>query len=254
MKVCAAQLRPISGDIAGNVEKHLELVALAADAGAKLVFFPELSLTGYEPRAAAELAIGPDDHRLDVFQAVSDARGVIIGVGLPWRIPTGVRIGMAFFQPARPRLMYAKQLLHSDELPFFVCGDRQVVLEAGGLTFAPAICYESLQPDHAVRAASAGANVYLASVAKSAAGVTKGYSHYPVVAARHAMTVLMANCLGPCDDFVAAGRSAVWNSRGDRFAELDDRTEGIVTFDTDTQEAHAVPLSLDRTPVSPPIP
>ena len=64
-----------------------------------------------------------------------------------------------------------------------------------------------------MQVADLGANIYLASVAKSARGVDKAFSHYPAVAQRYAMTVLMANCVGPCGDFVAVGQSAMWNNR-----------------------------------------
>ena len=43
MKVCVAQMRPISGDIAGNLERHCEFVEMAASMGADMVVFPELS-------------------------------------------------------------------------------------------------------------------------------------------------------------------------------------------------------------------
>lgn len=56
-----------------------------------------------------------------------------------------------------------------------------------------------------------GADVYLASVAKSAAGVAQAYGHNPLIAQKHHVMIVMANCLGPCDDFIGAGRSAVWN-------------------------------------------
>ena len=42
------------------------------------------------------------------------------------------------------------------------------------------------------------------------------------------MTVLMANCLGPCDDFIGAGQSAIWNSRGKLAGKLNHAREGII--------------------------
>jgi predicted amidohydrolase len=117
------------------------------------------------------------------------------------------------------------------------CGEQQLILETVGHSVAPAICYESLQDSHAMSAADLGADIYLASVAKSARGVDKAFSHYPAVAHRYAMTVLMANCVGPCDDFVAVGQSAVWNSRGELLTKLNGEHEGIALLDTSTHEA-----------------
>jgi len=50
------------------------------------------------------------------------------------------------------------------------------------------------------------------------------------------MTILMANCVGPCDDFVALGQSAVWSGSGNLLGKLDSEHERIALFDTSTFE------------------
>ena len=42
-----AQIEPTLGDLATNLDQHLAAISEAADAGAEVVLFPELSLTGY---------------------------------------------------------------------------------------------------------------------------------------------------------------------------------------------------------------
>ena len=44
-----AQTNPVVGDIAGNAKKILSWTAKAKRAGAQLVLFPELTVTGYPP-------------------------------------------------------------------------------------------------------------------------------------------------------------------------------------------------------------
>ena len=231
MKVCAAQLRPVAGDFAMNSAKHLELIRLAVRHGAHLVFFPELSLTGYEPRLAKSLAGDPADCRLDVFQRCSDRDKVLIGVGMPVAVTSGVRIEMVWFGPGAARRTYAKQQLHVDENPYFVPGIGQLLLESECHKLAPAICYESLQMDHADSAAALAAEVYLASVAKPASGLAKAMAHYPAVARKHKMFVIMANCVGQSDDFVSVGQSAAWNVCGELLAQMDTESEGVVVLD-----------------------
>ncbi len=46
-KIALAQIDPALGNLSANVEKHVEFATRARDAGAELVVFPELSLTGY---------------------------------------------------------------------------------------------------------------------------------------------------------------------------------------------------------------
>jgi len=236
VRICAAQTRPSVGDIDANVRRHVTLIEHAARERADLIFFPELSLTGYEPKLASQLATHQDDARFDALQRVADSGPLIVGAGVPTRGVDGIAIGMIVFQPGCRRTTYCKQQLHPDELAFFVQGDRQVVLDSGGHAVAPAICYESLQESHAERAAELGADVYLASVAKGERNVAKAYAHYPAVARRFGMTVLMANCLGPSDDFVAVGKSAIWNARGEIAAQLDGEHEGLALVDTVTRE------------------
>ncbi|GAA4461541.1 carbon-nitrogen hydrolase family protein [Nemorincola caseinilytica] len=220
----------------------MQAICAAAGEGVSLIVFPELSLTGYEPGLANDLATDQNDSRLNVFQQVSNDKNISIGVGLPTRSGADVRISMIIFQPHLPRLTYSKQQLHSDEFPFFVNGPRQVIFSQDTINVAPAICFESLQPSHAENAKRIGADIYLASVAKSASGVVRAYKHYPEIAARLGMVVAMANCVGECDNFVGDGRSAIWDAKGALAAQLDNTSEGLVIYDIANEQATQVTL------------
>ncbi len=235
MKICIAQTRPIKGDISANIDKHIKLIQLACSLKATSIFFPELSLISYEPELAKELATNQDDHRFDSFQKISDSNKVTIGLGIPTKTKTGIQISMIIFQPDLPRLTYSKQQLHSDEFPYFEKGDRQITLTVDNKKIAPAICYESLQPDHSALANKLGADIYLASVAKPLNGINKALKHYPEVAMNYSMPVLMSNCVGYCDNFMSVGLSSVWNKHGQLVGQLDEQNEGLLIFDTETE-------------------
>jgi predicted amidohydrolase len=81
MKICIAQSKPIKGNISANIEAHKTFIKLALTLNAEAIFFPELSLTGYEPELARELATNQNDHRLDIFQEISDKNNIMIGLG-----------------------------------------------------------------------------------------------------------------------------------------------------------------------------
>jgi len=49
IRVALAQINPIVGDLAGNADRVLDYINRARTAGADLVAFPELALTGYPP-------------------------------------------------------------------------------------------------------------------------------------------------------------------------------------------------------------
>ena len=236
MKVCVAQTKPIKGDIPGNIQKHLKLIEMAASQGADTIFFPELSLTGYEPSLAEKLATHEDDERLHVFQKLSDTLHITIGVGIPTKANTGIQISMVIFQSLQPRLMYSKQYLHPDEYPYFIPGQNPVLLTAIPHCIAPAICYESLLPEHSENAFKSGADIYVASVAKSANGVKKAYEHFSTLSNQYGMIVLMSNCIGPCDDFESVGKTSIWNKHGLLVGQLNDTNEGILLIDTETED------------------
>lgn len=231
MRIALAQIHPYQGDISANIHKHLQFIEQAITAQAQAIFFPELSLSAYEPNLAQKLALNLDDERLQVFQTISNQKNIMVGVGAPIQATAGVQIGMIIFQPQRPTQLYAKQLLHEDEFPFFVPGHQQIMLEVEGNALAPAICYESLQIEHAQQAHSLGAKIYLASVAKSQKGLDKAAQHYPFIATEYQLPVLMVNSVGFCDNFMSAGQSAIWDKAGKLQAQLDEKSEALLFFD-----------------------
>lgn len=235
MKIAVAQTRPVKGEIETNISAHKKLIAPAVEHGVGVLVFPELSITGYEPELAASLATTPDDSRFDDFQLISNGSKITIGIGAPIQAEEGVMIGLILFQPDKPRLLYAKQHLHADELPFFVPGNVPVFLTEDKVKIAFSICYELSVPEHASSAHAEGANVYLSSVAKSAAGAAKALETLASTAARFGMAVLFSDCVGHCDNFDCGGRSAVIDCHGQMLAQLNESDEGILIFDTDTQ-------------------
>jgi predicted amidohydrolase len=245
MKICAVQLRLIAGDIAANLLKHIRCVEVAAAHGAELIYFSELSLTAYEPSLAKTLAMTSVDIRLAVFQQLSDAHNLTIAAGLPLKRDDDVQIGMVWYAPKVSCRVYAKQQLHSSELAYFVGGDNQLVIAANDHNIVPAICYESLQSSHADNAAKLGADIYLASVAKSASVLDKAMPHYPLVARQHNMFVMMANSVGVCDNWNSVGQSAAWGRDGALLAQMDSESEGWVMLDTLTSKASIHLLEME---------
>src|ERR1700733_13994823 len=173
MKVCVAQTRPVKGDIQSNIENHRKLIELAISNEADTIIFPELSLTGYEPTLAKELATSKDDNRFDEFQKISNSKMITIGVGVPTTQGKGIAISTLLFQPHKARQLYSKKYLHQDEEEFFISGQSSVGLIGNKSNIALAICYELSVPEHSENAFKSGAEIYLASVVKSVNAVDK---------------------------------------------------------------------------------
>jgi predicted amidohydrolase len=236
MKICAAQTRPVKGDIQSNIDNHKKLIDLAISNGADAVIFPELSITGYEPELAKELATNQDDSRFDDFQKIADARRITIGVGAPTKNNARVCISMILFQPRKARQTYSKKYLHSEEEEFFVSGQSSTGLIGSKPSVALAICYELSVLEHSENAFKSGAEIYMASVAKTADGADKAVKRLSEIASKYSMTALMSNCVGQSGGYECAGRTSVWNNKGLLLGQLNDTNEGILIIDTDTQE------------------
>ena len=216
----------------GNVPGHLAFVDSAASAGAQLIVFSELSLTGYEPGLAADLARHPHDGCFAPLAASASELGVVLVVGVPTPGRLRPRISSLRFAPHEEASLYSKQYLHADEEEFFEPGPP-----ADGIIYcdpkvALAICYELSVAEHARRAFQSGASTYVASVAKTRRGVEDASLRLSQVARQHQQLVLMANCLGKLDNVECTGLSAVWNRDGKQIAHLDAEQEGILIVDT----------------------
>ncbi len=242
MRIGIVQISPVRGNIERNISNHLYLIEQIIKLKADLIIFPELSLTGYEPTLAESLAVQVDDARLTPFQAFADKNEVAIGVGAPTKATDGVNISMLIFQAYKERSLYTKSLLHEDELPYFTSGKSQPSLQIKGEKVALGICYETLQRAHFEEAVNKQADIYIASVAKPDRGLNKAYLHFPSIAQEFHLPVLMANCVGFCDNFLSNGKSAVWNSQGKLVEELDTEKQGFILYDTKRDEAKRVSL------------
>ena len=82
VRVALAQIPARLGEVEGNLDAHLRIAERAAREGARLVLFPELSLTGYELRdLTPDVALrpSPDDPRF--ARLLEASREISIAVG-----------------------------------------------------------------------------------------------------------------------------------------------------------------------------
>ncbi len=176
--IAAAQSCAHPADLPRNLDDHLRLMRIAQARGVRLLVFPELSLTGYEPSAAAALAQPADTPLLQPLRQLAEQARMTTVVGLPLRSPKHAKpLIAALILGADGSLgVYAKQHLHAGEERHFSAGDGGPLLEIDGLPMASALL--------------------------------AGYAR------EHGMGVLLANHGGPTGGWKAAGRSAFWNERG----------------------------------------
>lgn len=151
---------------------------------------------------------------------------------MPTNAEKGIQISTLIFQPNTEREIYSKQILHPDELLYFICGKHQKHGNIKGHKIAFGICYESVQREHFLNANKNGADIYIANVAKSQKGIKNAYSYYSKISKEFKTPLLMVNCVGLCDSFETVGQSAVWNHKGKQIGHLDSHNSGILVYDT----------------------
>jgi len=232
MRIALAQIQSIPGKIDTNVEKHLTIIRQIESYELDAVFFPELSLTGYAPQLANDLAMNLKDPVFQSFIEFSERYKILVGVGFPLLSREGVQISMAFFQPKRQPLCYSKVFLHPDEKDYFIPGKKYIKLRIHDEIISPAICYESLLVVHHSKSIRQKGQVYLASVAKSHQAMDKAKSIYATLAKKCKIYVLVVNAWGLSGQFICGGNSGVWTPNENFNHQISSEKEGILIYDT----------------------
>src|SRR5438067_279984 len=92
VRVAAAQIAGGVGDFDGNLAKHRELAKQASTAGAHVVCFPELSLSGYplDGDVPHDLAHPLDGELVEAVSALADELAIVVLAGMLESAPSGV--------------------------------------------------------------------------------------------------------------------------------------------------------------------
>jgi len=235
-KIAAAQFASVRGDLAGNIRIHTAAITAAAARGVSVLVFPELSLIGYEPDLAAELAISAADERLAPLAALAHQHQMAVVVGASLRT-AAAKPGLGailFIANGSPRT-YAKMHLGGSEPTYFAPGGAPLSFAAHGQTIGLAICADASKPSHPQAYADGGSTVYAAGVFLNAAWYATDAPRLAGYASRFRMLVVMANHAASVGTYVSVGKSAVWSPDGALLAEANS-TESSLVIATRTRE------------------
>lgn len=127
LRIATAQLNPIVGDIAGNLQRARDARAQAGEGGADLVVFSELFLLGYPPedlvlRPAVQLACR------DALETLAREAGPAVLIGAPWREDGKLYNAVALLDEGKIQAVRYKR-----DLPNYAVFDEKRVFETGPL-------------------------------------------------------------------------------------------------------------------------
>ena len=178
MKIAIAQCAPALGAMRRNLAMHQDWIGRARSAGAKLVLFPELSLTGYYLKdLAADVACAADD---PVLAPIADAsRDIDISAGFVERSTDAkLHIAQGYWSGGALRHVHRKVYLPTygifDDGRYFGAGDRFETFESAVGTAGIAICEDLWHLSVPYLYASGGARVIFAPADSPGRGVAEG--------------------------------------------------------------------------------
>jgi NAD+ synthase (glutamine-hydrolysing) len=226
MKIAVAQMNCLVGDIAGNVAKIIAYATQAKQQGATLMVTPELSLCGYPPE---DLLLREDflqacEMALEKLSAV--LTNITVIVGHPHQVGDECFNAASVLQDGKIIATYHKHALPNysvfDEKRYFTEGGEPLVFEHGGVKIGVLICADVWEPNPALLAKAAGAEVLIALNA-SPFHMEKQSTRLEILRARVYETdlaIIYANMVGGQDELVFDGASIVLNSKGDLTQQL----------------------------------
>src|SRR5665647_2167695 len=281
MRLALAQINPTVGDLSGNTQAIREWTDKAAAAGAHLVAFPEMMLTGYPVEDLALRSSFVEGSRAALSELAtaldSDGHGdlpVVVGYldHAPYSLSATNRPlpqnCAAVLHQGQVKARYAKHHLPNygvfDEFRIFAPGNHLTVVRIGDIDVAIAICEDLWQEGGPVaQTREAGAELLLV-INGSPYEEDKDDVRYELVARRAAeagCTLAYLNMVGGQDELVFDGDSLVVDAAGQILARGPQFDEELLVVDlnlepstvnaADPSGEGVVHVTLSATPIAP---
>jgi predicted amidohydrolase len=242
VRVAAAQITSCVGQLDANVRKHEQYARQAAAAGAQVVCFPELSLSGYPTasRVPHELAQPLDGELALAMVELSREVGIVVLAGLLERDRSGVVYNTQLVAgPDGPIGAYRKVHVPTSEIGRFYHGDELPVFRLPWATVGVQICYDSHYPEGSTIQALQGAEVIFLPHASSGGPGRESYEkkrarwlrYMPARAYDNRVFAVVVNQVGHNGEAAFPGIAFVLDPNGEILAEARADVEDLLVVD-----------------------
>jgi NAD+ synthase (glutamine-hydrolysing) len=252
LKLALCQMNPTVGDIGGNERKIIEGIDGARRAGAQLVLFPELAITGYPPEDLLLKEHFLRDAGAALERVAANVDGIVAVVGFP-ELADDVYNACAVLADGAIHGVYRKMLLPNygvfDEHRYFQTGPRGALVELGDVTVGLTICEDIWEPGPpASDEALAGATV-LVNISASPYHAGKGLERERMLVQRardNLSAVAFCALVGGQDELVFDGHSLVIDHEGTVLARASQFKEELLIATIDPEGPRGVRLRDPR--------
>jgi len=242
IRIALAQINTTVGDLKANTDKIIRYIKRAKGAGADIVAFPELALTGYPPE---DLLLKPQfiKDNLSCLERVIKATGDIVSiVGFVDR-NEGIYNAAAVISDHKLIDVYHKIHLPNygvfDEYRYFKPGNKYPVYDMDGIKFGINICEDIWRKDTPAEVqASSGAELII-NINASPYHMGKTSQRQEIVrslAKRCGVTIAYLNLIGGQDELVFDGGSFVIDHEGRTVIMANQFKEELLVVDLEVEK------------------
>ena len=238
LRIAAVACQAVVGDLPFNLAQTERWTWRAKAAGAQLVCFPELNLTGYSNQPVmkelAQPIPGPLTERL---RDLARDSGVVLLAGLAEKSPlTRPYASHIAVYPDGRWAVYRKLHLAPPEQPFFAAGDEVPLFSTGSVRFGIQLCFDGHFPELSAAMTAAGAHVLFMPHASprgdAAAKHASWMRHLPARAYDNSVFVVACNQWGDNGrGLTFPGNAAVFGPAGNLLARHASGQEGMLVAD-----------------------
>jgi NAD+ synthase (glutamine-hydrolysing) len=236
------------GDIAGNAARIHDGRAAALEAGADVVLFGELALTGYPPEDLLLREHFLADAAATLRELAADTHGVVAVVGYPERAED-VYNAAAVLADGAVQAIYRKVYLPNygvfDEERYFQSGASGAVIDIGQERLGMTVCEDIWEPGPPASDETLAGATLILNISASPYHAGKGLERERMFAQRardNLACVAFCALVGGQDELVFDGHSFVVDHTGATIARAAQVREELLVCDVDLEAAAAARL------------